>query len=339
MKHRFIARLQAAAVFLLLVFLGAAALLLFVEVDLTGPPETWWTQLLAKIDLARLRALSLSIARGLAIAVLLFFLTQLIQRTLRRRFDAMARVDAGVRDAVVSIAGYIGFGIAAFAGLSAAGVNLSSLALVAGALSVGIGFGLQNIANDFVSGLLLLVQRPIKAGDWVVTASGEGTVKQIGARATEIETFDKASLIVPNSQLLSSTITNWTHRDQIVRITISVGVSYDTEPEKIAPLLVGAVRGHDDVLAFPEPYAWFRSFGDSALDFGLRVYIMTTSNRFRVENELRVAIFKALKEAGVTIPFPQRDIHIIDHKRAGAAPGADPEDIRQANRDLGFDPD
>ncbi|HUT55587.1 MAG TPA: mechanosensitive ion channel domain-containing protein [bacterium] len=225
-------------------------------------------------------------------------------------------INQGLRYSLV----FIGF----VAALSILGVKLSSLALVAGALGVGIGFGLQNIVNNFLSGLIMLVERPIKIGDVLEIEGVWGTVKHIGIRATLIETWDQSELIVPNGDLLWSKLTNWTHTTGLNRVVITVGVSYGSDPETVLTILEQTARAHPEVLTFPKPAALFTGYGESSLDFELRAYLPSIDLRLRVASEIRVAIFKAFKEAGIEIPFPQRDVWIrkIEAKAPDAPPGS-----------------
>ena len=236
--------------------------------------------------------------------------TRLVQRGLENRLLPQAHVDPGIRHSIVAGTGYAGFVLAALFAISALGLNLSNLALIAGALSVGIGFGLQNIVNNFVSGLILLIERPVKVGDWVVVGENEGYVRRISVRATEIETFPRASVIIPNSELLSSAVMNWTHRNRVGRIDIVVGAAYGSPPEKVRDLLLECARRHPAVNQQPAPYVLFREFGDSALTFVLRGFISDVESRVFIESDLRYAIYKAFAEHGIEIPFKQTDIHI-----------------------------
>lgn len=248
------------------------------------------------------------------LAVALFLavlgLTRLLQRGLARGPFRHSGLDVGVQESLITLLGYAGFISAMLIGVTALGFDLANLAIIAGALSVGIGFGLQSIVNNFVSGLILLFERPIKAGDWIITASGEGTVKKISVRSTEIETFDRSSIIIPNSELISQSVTNWTHKNKIGRVTVPVGVSYSSDPEVVRDILLNCAREHPQVLRYPEPFVVWKDFGASSLDFEIRAYIRDISLGLSVRTDLRFAIFRALKEAGVEIPFPQRDLHI-----------------------------
>jgi small-conductance mechanosensitive channel len=253
---------------------------------------------------------------NVAIAIIVFISLaigiRLLQRLLSNRILVQTSLDIGVRDALTSGVGYVGIFLAVLVTFSVLGLNLSELAIIFGALSVGIGFGLQHTVNNFVSGLILLIQRPIKAGDWIVLGTQEGYVTRINVISTEIQTFDNASLIVPNSNLVTSEVVNWMHKDKVGRVIIPVGVSYGSDPERVREVLLKCVDGNTDVLNRPAPQVIFREFGNSSLDFELRFYIRDVDRRLRTASDLRFAIKKAFDEAGIEIPFPQRDIHTPD---------------------------
>jgi len=239
-----------------------------------------------------------------------YTVTVAIRNWLNNKLLPTTSLDIGISNSISTVFGYIGFILAAILGISAAGFDLSNLAIVAGALSVGVGFGLQSIVNNFVSGLILLAERPIKAGDWIVTAGGEGTVKKISVRSTEIETFDRATVIVPNSTLITDNVTNWTHENKTGRIIIPVGVGYDSDPDQVRDILLECAKEHKLVLGRPAPAVFFMDFGASSLDFQLRCFLADINNSLSVQSDLRYAILNALREAKVEIPFPQNDIHI-----------------------------
>ena len=213
------------------------------------------------------------------------------------------------------------------------GLDLSNIALVAGALSVGIGFGLQSIVNNFVSGLILLAERPIKTGDWVVVGGDQGYVRKISVRATKIETFDRATVIVPNAELISNRVMNWMHDGSMGRIIIPVGVSYDADPEQVREILLRIADESEYVSSYPGPSVFFMDFGASSLDFELRCYIQDINSSLSAKSALRFAIFKAMKEAGIEIPFPQQDIHVrslsAPHKEQLAEQIAEEKPIKQ----------
>ncbi len=253
---------------------------------------------------------------GLALGtfILLMLIVRLLRGVLSKRILVQTRLDIGVRDAVTAGVGYVGVVVAALVALSLVGFDFGDIALIFGALSIGIGFGLQHVVNNFISGLILLVQRPIKAGDWIVVGSGadasEGYVKRINVISTEITTFDNATIIVPNNQLMTMEVMNWTHRGRLGRVKVPIGVSYSSEPEKVREILMRCARENASVLSRPAPTVIFKAFGESSLDFELRVFIRDIDYVFNVASELRFAVKKALDEAGIEIPFPQRDVHV-----------------------------
>ena len=233
-------------------------------------------------------------------ALLIFFIafaaTRLVRQTLSEKVLVKTRLDPGIRNSLTSLVSYVGITIAALLAVAVMGFNFQNIAIIAGALSVGIGFGLQNIVNNFVSGLILLVERPIKIGDWVVVGENQGYVKKISVRATEIETFDRASVILPNSELLSTAVTNWTHKDRLGRLIIMVGVAYGSDTERVREILLSCSNDHPEVLNWPKPFVLFQNFGGSSLDFELRAYLRDVDKRLTVSSELRFAIDKAFRE-------------------------------------------
>ena len=258
---------------------------------------------------------------GICAGILLFaggyLVTRWFQRWLDSNVMARGQVDLGVRNSVKTGIGYLGIAVAAIISISAAGIDLSSLALVASALSVGIGFGLQNIVSNFVSGLILLVERPFKVGDWIVSGTSEGIVKRISVRATEIETFRKQSIIVPNSELINASVGNWTHRNRLARSEIPVSVSFESDPQKVMEILLDLVRGVPKVLRNPEPHVEFLRFGPSSLDFEMRFYLSDLSDGMEIRNALRIQILKRFREEGISIPYPHQELHIVRDGRRG----------------------
>ncbi|MFK5925032.1 MAG: mechanosensitive ion channel [Desulfuromusa sp.] len=219
-------------------------------------------------------------------------------------------VDRGVRDAVKKLIHYgvvlIGFLIA----LSLLGLSLQHFIVVLGAFGVGIGFGLQDIVNNFLSGLILLFERPIKVGDGVLIDGEYGTVNHIGLRSTVVKNLDEAELIVPNSQMISQKVINWTLTNRRVRVVVPVGVAYGSDLEKVLAILTDVSEQHSLVLKKPKPSPLFVEFGGSSLDFELRVWISNVDNRLEVKNDLLLAIDHRFREEGIEIPFPQQDLHL-----------------------------
>lgn len=251
----------------------------------------------------------------------IFIIGGWLRKQLRIKWLKYTHYDRGAREAMVTMAGYLVFAIAILAGLSVAGFEFGNIALIAGALSVGIGFGLQNIVNNFISGLILLFERPIKTGDWVVVGNTEGHVKRIRIRSTQIQTFDRADVIVPNSELISNQVTNWMLHDPRGRLRLSIGVAYGSDTSKVKEILENIAKEHPQVISdgsVSEPRVLFRGFGDSSLDFELRAFIRNIDDRMRIISDLNFAIDAAFRENDIEIPFPQRDIHIkqspkLDH--------------------------
>lgn len=239
-----------------------------------------------------------------------YTITKAIQRVLKGSILPKAGMSVGGAEALASGFGYVGVIIASLIAIGAAGIDLSNLAIVAGALSVGIGFGLQNIVNNFVSGIILLIERPVKAGDWIEVGGVHGYVQKVNVRSTEIETFDRSSYILPNSDLISGPVTNYTLSDKVGRVIVPVHVSFDADSRLVEKILLEVGRAHPMVLRNPAPVAHFMKFGDSALEFDLRVMIRNVNWIFVVRSELNHEVLKRLKEAGIAIPYPQRDLHM-----------------------------
>lgn len=237
-------------------------------------------------------------------------LSWLFQAMSETQFFSRRNIDRGVRDAIKKLIHYaivlIGFMVA----LSFLGVRLQNFVVLLGAFGVGIGFGLQDIVNNFLSGLILLFERPIKVGDGVLIDGEYGTVTRIGLRSTVVQSLDESELIVPNSQMISQKVTNWTLSNRRVRLVIPVGVAYGSDLEKVLTILFEAGKEHPDILEDPTPTPLFRQFGNSSLDFELRVWISNIDNRPRVQNELLLYIDRRFREEGIEIPFPQHDLHL-----------------------------
>ncbi len=271
---------------------------------------SWINQALFGFQIGRINIALVDIAIAILLVVILIIVTRFFQRMLAEQVLPQTRLDVGIRESLRQATGYVGLVIAAIVGISALGLDLSNFALIAGALTVGIGFGLQNVVNNFVSGLILLIERPVKVGDWIVVGDMQGYVKQIRVRATEIQTFDRATVFIPNSELISGVVTNWTHADKLGRVIIPIGVAYGSDTELVKKTLIEIATSHPQVLADPGPAAVFRGFGDSSLNFELRVVLEDVEKTLSVTSELCFAIDKAFRKAEIEIPFPQQDVYI-----------------------------
>ena len=233
----------------------------------------------------------------------------------------------GVGNSVASLSYYALLMLGFLAALAVAGFKVSQLAFLFGALGVGIGFGLQNVVNNFVSGLILMFERPIQPGDVVDIAGISGNVREIGMRATTIKTFDGADVVVPNGTLLSENLTNWTLRDMFRRIEINVGVAYGADPERVIELMMDVVRSEPGVSDTPEPTAYLIAFGASSLDFSVRAWTRDYNHWVAIRSRLLTRIHASLGEAGIEIPFPQQDLHlrsVSEQARAVLAPTTRP---------------
>jgi len=261
------------------------------------------------LSLGDVLALGVTIWVSFALARLVsFFLETDVLPHLSLPRGVPAAITMGVKYTI----GLIGF----FTALSAAGVQLGQITVLVGAFGVGLSFGLQNIVNNFVSGMILIFERPIQVGDTVEVDQVRGEVRSIGIRSSTIRTGDGAEVIVPNGNLLSQRVVNWTFSDRQRRIDVDVGVAYGSEPQQIIDLLLAVARANPDVLEFPPPSALFLGFGDSSLNFSLRAWTLHIETFAQIRSDLGVAVYNALRVAGVEIPFPQRDLHV----RSLAAP-------------------
>jgi small-conductance mechanosensitive channel len=287
-------------------------------VGLWGYSETFWSLVRQGIaegfQLGPLRIVPINWVVGIVVFSVLVGLVRWICNEVLPGWIRQSRIERGAQEAIVTISGYVGIIVAAIIGLSLAGFSFTNLAIIAGALSVGIGFGLQNIVNNFISGIILLFERPIRTGDWVVVGNTEGYVRRISIRSTQIETFDRADVIVPNSELISNQVTNWMLRDPWGRVIVPIGVAYGSDVEKVRELLLQIGREHPLVITdgarVSPPRVLFRGFGDSALNFELRCFIRNVDQRLVTASDLNFAIEKAFREANIQIPFPQRDLHL-----------------------------
>jgi small-conductance mechanosensitive channel len=273
-----------------------------------------WLQRVLEFPLLRLQGGQLTVLDLLKLCILLA-LVVVLERYVRRVVAAWllrrTKFEPSLQFAIGKITGYAFITLGFYVALTVSGINLSSLAILAGAVGVGLGFGLQNIVSNFISGLIILAERPIAIGDRVEIGTVAGQVAKISLRSTTVISNDNISIIVPNSDFVSSTVTNWSHGDPRVRIRLPMGVAYGTDTEKLRQAMLEVATEHAKVLKDPAPELFFLGFGDSALNFELGVWTseMTAKPR-RFRSELYYAMEKKLRQCGIEIPFPQRDLHL-----------------------------
>ena len=254
---------------------------------------------LTQIQLGDINLSLVDVAIALLTVVIGLLIVGGLKRWVRERVMPNTQLDLGMQNSISTGVGYIGGLIVIMIAIMVLGIDFSSIALVAGALSVGIGFGLRTVVENFVAGLLLLIERPIKTGDWIVVGTTEGIVKSISVRSTEIETFDRASVIVPNSALIASPVTNWTHKNRIARVIVKLSVAPGVDPSRITPILLASAGQVDHVMKHPSPSVIFRTIGKETLDFELRCFVADTDYYLPTLSALNFAIDAALRHAGI----------------------------------------
>ena len=316
-------------------------LILFLWGFQPGDITAWAYQFATEIKIGSVSFSLIGLLTGLLVFVFGYFITRWFQGWLDGSVMARGRVDAGVRNSIRTVVGYAGLALAALVGISAAGIDLSNLALIAGGLSLGIGFGLQNVVSNFVSGLILLAERPFKAGDWIVAGDVSGTVKKISVRATEIETFQRQTMILPNSQLINAAVGNWTHRNKLGRVDIKVNVAYGSDVKRAHAILVDIAKSHPLVLKNPEPFVLFVNFGPAALEFEIRVFLADILNGNIVQNDIRFAVLEAFGAAHIDIPStPRAEVKPLAEPIADTIEAMDaPEPARRKRKGKAPDPD
>jgi small-conductance mechanosensitive channel len=243
--------------------------------------------------------------------IIIVLSVRFVRRFVRSKILIHTSMDVGQRFALERGIGYVVFVIGIIIGLQTVGVNLNSLVVLGGAIGIGIGFGLQTVANNFMAGIILLIERSIKVGDRVEVGAMNGDVIQIGARSTWVRTNDNIVVVIPNSEFTQKPVINWTAEDRQIRFSVPVGVSYGSDPDKVREILLSVAVEHPDVLSNPKPDVIFRQFGDSSLDFELRVWTIRQVQTPQIlKSDLYFRIFRAFRENGIEIPFPQRDLHL-----------------------------
>ncbi len=253
-------------------------------------------------------ALELLLILGLTVG--LWVATSVITRFVRRHVLERARIEKRVQDILSVLIHYSLLFLGTMVLLQTWGIDLSSLAILASVLGVGIGFGVQNITNNFISGFIITLESPIQLGDFINVGDLVGTVENIGARSTEIRTLDQVTIIVPNSRFLESEVINWSHGNPVSRLHVPVSVAYGSDLGQVKMALLEAIRRHPEVLLRPAPEVWFQGFGDSALDFEIMVWTGDPRKQFRVRSDLNYEIEASLRRYDIEIPFPQRDLHL-----------------------------
>jgi small-conductance mechanosensitive channel len=269
-----------------------------------------WTYQLTTID-----GRSLTVAK-VVIALLVLAIgapiAKVVTRRVARRLLARVGIDPGAAEAFATLSFYVVLACLVVFALWVSEIPLTVFTLAGGALAIGIGFGSQNVLNNFISGLIILAERPIKVGDLIEVAGTFGSVEEIGARSTRIKTFDNTHIIVPNSAFLENNVLNWTHSDNLVRIRLDVGVAYGSPTRKVEELIQATIREHEKAVIPPEPIVLFNDFGDSALLFQALFWIELNRpmDQRRTLSDLRFRLDELFREHGITIAFPQRDVHL-----------------------------
>ncbi len=287
----------------------------FLVTDLFPETRSWRYKLLQfltspVLTLGEVNYSALQVLQLVALTVGLWFAVSALTRLFKSYVLVRTGADAGVQDAIAVLTQYLLAFLGMIVLLQSSGLDLRSLAIFASVVGVGIGFGVQNIANNLISGLIITLERPIKIGDFVKVGDLMGTVRRIGARSTEIHTLDQVSILVPNARFLESEVVNWSYGDPVSRLLIPVGVAYGSNLQHVQAALLEAARSHPEVLVRPQPQVWFLGFGESSLDFDLRVWVGEPKKQFRIKSDLNYRIEASLRRYNIEVPFPQRDLNL-----------------------------
>jgi len=265
-------------------------------------------------DIGKTEITLLMLIEFVLIIIFFFLISRLIRRFLRRQVLVHLRFAENIQFIILRLTHYVTIFLGLLIALNTLGIQLTSLVVGLGVVGVGLAFGLQNIASNFISGIILLFERHVNIGDFVTVGNNMGKVKSINIRSTTIVTLDNIMLIVPNSKFIEDTITNWSVEDPKIRINISIGVAYGSDTALVTKLLLKAASDHNAVLSNPEPEVQFKEFGDSSLNFELYAWISHPMERFRITSDLNYIIDKLFTENGITIPFPQSDVYLHQPK-------------------------
>lgn len=264
-----------------------------------------------------------SIIKFVVIIVVFIIISKFFNRHVLRRILSRFDIEKAVQYNMLRVSHYIISVIAVIVALESIGFDMTGLAVILGMLSVGIGFGLQNITSNFISGIILLFERPINVGDRVTVGDIIGRVAEINMRATTIKSLNNISIIVPNSDFISKTVTNWSHGDTKIRLDIEVGVSYDSDLDEVLKVLKTIADEHPKVLKQPKPSVLLRSFGDSSWDMMLRAWIENPEDYYLIISDINCEIVRKFRENDITIPYPQRDLHFISNFQKDDEKGED----------------
>ena len=250
------------------------------------------------------------VAQAVLILLGTIVLSRLVRRALKGKVFAAARITSGAQASIARVVHYAILLVGVFVAVEHLGIDLTALAALGAVLMVGIGFGLQNVTSNFISGLILLFERPIQAGDFVEVGGVLGTVTAINARSTTVETPDNVAIIVPNSNFIQENVTNWSYKDTRTRIHMPVGVVHSADIDAVEKCLLDAAASHVEVLKDPEPIVQLREVGDSALTFRLLVWIADPRLQFAIRSDIYAAMIKAFRHNGIVLAYPQRDLHV-----------------------------